>query len=505
MWPASGSPARLVALALAAAACTAAPEPRPVPPTTPPPAGVIRLGYPSEPRSLNPIEARDPASRDILRAVLPSFFTVTPDLRYRPALLAEEPTVTSTEDRMEVAFRIRDGARWSDGTPITVDDVAFTWQVMRDPDLDVRVGDGFEKVLGVERDGPTRGRLVLRPPYTGWRDLFSAGRFVLPRQASTGAVAGWDQGPPVSGGPFAIAGWTRGLSVRLRANPMAPGGPPRAAGIDVTFVPDPTTALQLLEEGELDVVAPMLGAAWVHRLGLVPGVQVSTAFGTDQVHLLIDPRDVPRAEQRRRIVDGIDRARLADVLLRGSARRADGVLAPGQAGAVPAWTGYGDGEREASVSGELTLAYPRSELMDLTARYLQAEMADVGVDVDLVALDAEEYWGRWLYGGRGDMLLWESRSGPDPWLDRWFLPGTDEGVAPIRDRTFRAVVEQMSLGGPEGGDALGVAQALLAEEAPVLPLFQVEAAIGARGVSGVRANATVDGPLWNAAEWAVAP
>ena len=33
---------------------------------------------------------------------------------------------------MNYRFRIRPDARWSDGTPLTADDFAFTWRAMRD-------------------------------------------------------------------------------------------------------------------------------------------------------------------------------------------------------------------------------------------------------------------------------------------------------------------------------------------------------------------------------------
>src|SRR5688572_21926122 len=108
MWPRSRSGRRgvhraiwriaglAVALVVASGGCTPGQETRPrptQPPERPPPAGTLRLGYPEEPITLNPIRAVSAPPRDLLRAVLPSFFLVTPDLRYRPYLLAREPEV----------------------------------------------------------------------------------------------------------------------------------------------------------------------------------------------------------------------------------------------------------------------------------------------------------------------------------------------------------------------------------------------------------------------------
>ncbi|HKX25259.1 MAG TPA: ABC transporter substrate-binding protein, partial [Actinomycetota bacterium] len=157
-------------LALLTSACPGEPDRARLSPEPSPRAGTVRFGYPEEPPSLNPVTDPSPASRDLLRPVLPSFHLVTPDLEYRPYLLSGEPEVRREPDRMTVRFRIRDDATWSDDRPITVDDVRFTWRVMTrfaaaDP-------EGFDHLVAVEEESPRVGRLVLRPPLASWRDLF---------------------------------------------------------------------------------------------------------------------------------------------------------------------------------------------------------------------------------------------------------------------------------------------------------------------------------------------
>src|SRR5918992_3840186 len=189
---------RAAAALVLMAGCTAGPAPGPTPPPDrPAPSGTIRLAYPSVPPTLDPVAELSPAATDILRAVLPSFYVVTPDLAYRPYLLDGEPDVRSTGDRMSVQFRIRPNARWSDGTPITVADVAFTAEVMRRAPPMRRVG--FDHLREVVEESPTVGRLELSPPLEDWRGLFSAGRFVLPAHTSPDEAGGWDLGPPVAG------------------------------------------------------------------------------------------------------------------------------------------------------------------------------------------------------------------------------------------------------------------------------------------------------------------
>ena len=473
------------------------------------PAGTLRLAYPEEPGSLNPILARSPAARDILRAVLPSFHLVTPDLRYRPYLLEAEPTVTTTKDRMLVRFRLRKNARWSDGSPVSVDDVVFTWRVMTDPGLPVAVRDGFDYVVDVERQSASVGTMVLSPPYAGWRDLFSAGRFVLPKPAKggTSSVGEWDKGPPMAGGPFLVEEWTRGKAIVLRRNPTFLGLQPLLEKIQVEFVPDATTALQLLQTGDVDAVAPALGISWGRRLERVPGVDTSWKFGPDLVHLVLNTPSSADAAQRRRIAEAIDRDRFTEAIIRDEGRKADGVLAPQQKGAVPAWAEYGTNTEPAEElipNEELTLVFPKSELMDLAARFVQAEIKRAGGDVELVPLDGNVFQDEWLPERRFDLALWEGRSGPDAWLPRWFAATGDERLSQVIDGELNDILsdtERLSAGNQT---ALVMAQERLATLVPVLPLFQPKVTIGWReGVRGIVANPTVDGPLWNAWNWSI--
>lgn len=512
MPPRSGSSAsgRVVALALAAllgalAGCTPElPSGLQEPEARPAPSGIIRLAYPDWPPTLNPVTEASPGARDILRAVLPSFYVVTPELGYRLSLLAEEPRVEIDGDRMEVSFTIREGALWSDGTPITVRDVAFSAEVMGDPEVAAVDREGFDQVVGVVQESPSTGRLVLSPPLAGWRDLFSAGRFVLPAHAASSAadVTGWNRGPPIAGGPYRIEEIVEGRSVMLERNPRYFGPRPLAERIEVAAVPDPTTAIQLLRDGRVDVVAPMLGVSWGRRLDALPGVEASRALGPDLVALVANAARLPDAGGRRALADAIDRERFADAVVREEGTLADSVVPPEPAGSELAWAQYGRGDPSRLPAGEeLELVYVRTELLELTARYLQAEVQRAGGDLELVGLESDVFWGTFLPERRFDLALVEVRGDPSTDLGEWF--GAPDGIwsslTGLTDPAL-AMLEDDLAAGDQG--ALVEAQARLADLAVVVPLYQLRASMGWReGITGIEPNPSVDGPLWNAEEW----
>lgn len=491
MPPPCGSPSRFAAglgvVALALAACTTTPEPAPRGPS-----GTIRIAYPSEPPTLDPVGEIAPAAADLLRPVLPSFHLVTPDLEYRLSLLAEEPQVETRGDRMTVRFRIRSDARWSDGSPITVHDVVHTAELMREAPRSRRAG--FEHLREVKVESSTEGRLVLIPPLGNWRGLFSSGRFVLP--AAAGHPGRWDRGPPLAGGPFEVARMVPGRAMILRPNPHFFGPRPMAGRLEITFVPDATTAIQLLREGRVDAVAPAFGVSWGHRLAAVEEVRRAGALGHILAHMVLNVERLPDAGDRRSVADAIDRTRFAEAVVREEGRPAESVVPPEVPGSIPAWSRYGRGPPAAiELDRELSMIYVRGELMELTARFIQAELERVGVDLELVPLEYEVFWGAFFPRERFDLALIESRGGPAPEL------AARSGV--LRDPALQDALTRTAAGDL---GALEDAQRRLASLAPVVPLFQPRATMGWReGIGGIRPNASADGPLWNTWAWSEQP
>src|SRR2546426_599606 len=66
---------------------------------------------------------------------------ITSDGTAIPRLLAELPAVDKgtwqvfPDGKMEVTYKVRPGVKWHDGTPFTADDIAFSWEVGRDPNI----------------------------------------------------------------------------------------------------------------------------------------------------------------------------------------------------------------------------------------------------------------------------------------------------------------------------------------------------------------------------------
>src|ERR1700683_2384239 len=108
--------------------------------------GELRFCLRSEPKTLNPLLAADDASetiRYLTGGVLVRVNRLTQDLE--PELAASWKI---TNGGKTITFQLRDGLRFSDGTPFSADDVAYTMQQLMDPALHSPRGDAFRSGPG---------------------------------------------------------------------------------------------------------------------------------------------------------------------------------------------------------------------------------------------------------------------------------------------------------------------------------------------------------------------
>jgi|HubBroStandDraft_2_1064218.scaffolds.fasta_scaffold00566_5 peptide/nickel transport system substrate-binding protein len=135
--------------------------------------GELHFCLRSEPKTLNPLLAADDASetiRYLTGGVLVRVNRLTQDL---------EPELASswkvTNSGKTITFQVRDGLRFSDGTPFSADDVAFTMQQLMDPALHSPTGDAFrssEGKVATEVLPKNRVRITFPAPIAGLDRLF---------------------------------------------------------------------------------------------------------------------------------------------------------------------------------------------------------------------------------------------------------------------------------------------------------------------------------------------
>lgn len=187
-----------------------------------------------------------------------------------PATYAPEPGIAEswTIDGLTFTFKIRDNATFSDGSDLTADDVAFTYEQYLDPaNASPRAGK-FDIIKGAKEfadgsAGSISGITIVDPKtisveLTEPNAAFLYNQryvFVVPK-----ALVGDQAGPeaeffqaPVGAGPYVFQSWTVGSDFVATANPYYwQEGKPAIKSFTHRVIPDANSLVLALESGDID-------------------------------------------------------------------------------------------------------------------------------------------------------------------------------------------------------------------------------------------------------------
>lgn len=329
-------------------------------------------------------------------------------------------------------------ARWSDGRPITSRDVAATIRRARPP-------SGLASIDSVTPRGPRR--LVLSGAVVDWPEALARVSYVLPARV----------GAEVYSGPFILRSRVPGLQLLLTPNP-ASDVQPYLDRVTIRFTEGLDFLIGLLSDGRLDAAWLPSSVNLAQRLDEL-GLEHDRVLGWERIYLDLAGADLPD-EERRRVARAIDRSQILNGFVRADGRIANTLHpAPGERGAEGAFGAIFRG-RDDRGSADLQLSAPiGDELLELVQRLVQVQLDSAGFEVELVNVDARRFYGEWA---ADDPIAGALRRAGG-------APGWEE---------------------PERGDL------------DRLPLFQVSSYIVRRaGMEGLKVNATIEGPLWNAETW----
>ena len=249
---------------------------------TPKMGGKITTAIEGEPASVDPAFDYDFVSGLATSSITePLLVFCEQDTKVCPNL-AESYTISP--DGLTYTLKIRQGVNFSDGTPMTVDDVVFSLNRIRDPELGSYVGWMLGKVKDVQAPDASTVVITLSEPDALFEyALASTAAHVVSKAFVT--KAGKDYGTAAVGsigtGPFTLAEWKTGDYQRLVRNDnywnKANGGP-YLDEITIKILPEPTTRVAGLQTGEID-----------YLINNVPSDQYATVQQAEGVNLSFIP------------------------------------------------------------------------------------------------------------------------------------------------------------------------------------------------------------------------
>lgn len=232
-------------------------------------------------------------------------------------------------DRKTLTFHLREDAVWSDGVPITADDVRFSWQAQRHPDVGWDEAYMVEHITDVEVVNPKTVRYHFDKVYAKQLQDANEGG-ILPKHAwekipfpEWRANADWFREHLVVSGPFNVAVWEPQQQVVLVRNPRYfQKDRPYLDKVVIRNIPDASSLLTQFLSGEVDFF-PQVQPGDMERIERDPKLAVIAYWFRTYVFVAWNQRHAmfADADVRRALTLSIDRQTIVDTLYpRGTGR-----------------------------------------------------------------------------------------------------------------------------------------------------------------------------------------
>jgi peptide/nickel transport system substrate-binding protein len=236
-------------------------------------------------------------------------------------------------DGTAITFTLRDGVKFSDGSPLTADDVAYTYQAMKDFPAANRNG---LPIASAAPDGANKVTVKFTAPQ--FQNIYNvAGQtFIVKKSAysASGDPSKFADPQPIGTGPYTLAKFTpQGL--QFKANQSYWGGKPPVPEVDVPSYTSNDVALQQLSAGKIDYAGNFVSNIEQSFVAKDPANHKYWFPAINTVGLVFNVSSGPEALKdpavRKAISMGLDRKKVADQAEQGyeaPASSSSGLLLP---------------------------------------------------------------------------------------------------------------------------------------------------------------------------------
>lgn len=495
----------------------------------PVPGGTAVIALSSDPDALNPLISSSANAGMVIAEIHDGLAEMGDDLGYEPRI-ASSWEVSS--DGRSLTYHLLPW-RWSDGQPLTAQDVVSSFNLFTDPAVASPRRGFFRDVLSATAlDSATVRYDLARPlPHPVQRTWHHILPKHLTRDLDPAEVRSWNLNHhPLSSGEFVLGDWAHNRSLSLERNLAYPGTPALLDRVVFKIMPEESSRLVALETGEVDLVGHLPPDA-ARRLEESGRVRISAHGGRLFYYLMWNFAN-PMFEQpevRKALSLAIDRERMVETLLLGYGTSASSPIPPalwnhhrslspdpfdpGEAKRLLADAGWRDSDADGVLDKDGVpfrfeiLTKQGDPVRENGSVILRENLKDIGVEVNILAMELAAGLDR-LRAGRFDSYLGRLNANlygdPSGYVKSTAVEEFNLGLY------ANAVVDSLlavALGALERSDSLPVwleLQELLQRDPPAAYLFYPENLVGVGPrLRDVRPHLL--SPINNLAEWWIAP
>ncbi len=295
--------------------------------------GAIVLGTFSDIVTVNPIFVNDTSSGDVVQFLFAKLYDLDREgnVAVEPwSLAAELPQIS--EDGLTYTVKLKDTAKWSDGQPVTADDLIYTFDTVRNPDTGSPGISQFDKVDKIAKVDDLTVNITLKQVYAPFQytlvtELVPSHILKdIPVKELQKDPYGTDPAKTVTNGPWKWTQWKQGESHTMDLDPNYWGAKkPHIQQVVYKIYADQNTEVQALLKGDVDHVSA------------IPVTQVEAVKANDKIGIIqkpgqsyeyvgfnFDPKNFPDnyglfdgQKTRQAIAYAINRQGMVDNILKG--------------------------------------------------------------------------------------------------------------------------------------------------------------------------------------------
>lgn len=269
------------------------------------------------------------------------------DLNFE-GMLADSITA---EDERNFLVHIDDRAAWSDGQPVTADDVIYTALKLASPTLanpammyyvfegvgeDGFTEPGADHIDGIQKVDDKTVRFTTKEPMSlaTFRNSYARYLMTLPKHVIEKfseeelATSDWFNHPDVVSGPFVVSDFDKDHYISYEVNENYWKEVPKIDKLNIKIV-EGSQLLAGLKSGEIDITHPTMSVFPVEDYETVEALEGVTAVYGDPVtnqSVFIQTSRVDDARVRQALLCAVNREQILDQLLKGHGEVVDGFL-----------------------------------------------------------------------------------------------------------------------------------------------------------------------------------
>ncbi|HZJ23605.1 MAG TPA: ABC transporter substrate-binding protein [Anaerolineales bacterium] len=440
----------IIVLALVISACGAIPaQSGPV---------VVRVGWAGSPDTLNPGTAVLSEAYTVFALVYDTIYEYQLDGTYK---LDAAESADVSDDGLTWTFKIRDGINFHDGQPMTANDVAFSVNLYKNNPDYIYLNAYTVNFDTVEATDDSTVVITLTDAVPNMDYLLSY-LYIVPEHiwgdnAEPPASVEFENLEMIGTGPFKVAEYTQNEFIRLAANKEHFGNPPKVDEVIFQTFESDDVLVQSLKSGQVDMITEMPATAVESLQGdanikVVTGAPFAPAV-SDIIFNQATPENCPTdagglctghpalrdRNVRLALAHATDKQKLIDVVLLGFGSPGLTLIPDGlghwyndtiqdyefdvaKANSILDEAGYadtdGDGVREmpdGSQPMNFRMHWPSDSIDAPRLAELLSEMwSEVGVTLELQAVDPDALTSECCPAFDYDIILWGWGSDPDP-------------------------------------------------------------------------------------------